>query len=187
MGTEKDSPKERLLEACGPERPPSGPPGILGQQREKYFEAMLAKADLAAKLAQQAQGETEENYRRLNAYLLNDLPKYLKKTLTELAKEQLEIKVFPLENSVKNAVSTVDTFAKSVDEMTWEPRVLISSVLLGIVTVLFGGCMVRCTLLDDKMDEAKRYEVFGRKVAGMIEKCSPKDKEQIYKWIGGRP
>ena len=74
MGTEKDSPKERLLEACGSEKAPPALPGSQGQQREKYFEAMLAKADIAAKLAQQAQGETEKNYQKLNSFLERDLP-----------------------------------------------------------------------------------------------------------------
>ena len=42
-------------------------------------------------------------------------------------------------------------------------------------------------LIDDNLDEARRYEVYGRKVEANIERYRPKEKERLYKYVGGRP
>ena len=61
------------------------------------------------------------------------------------------------------------------------------AVLLGMSTVSVGGCMVRCAFFDDKVEEAKRYEVYGRKVEANVESFKSKDKEKHYRYVGGRP
>jgi hypothetical protein len=60
-------------------------------------------------------------------------------------------------------------------------------MLIGMATVSLGACLVRCTLIDDHLDEARRYEVYGRKVEANIERYRPKEKERLYKYVGGRP
>jgi len=179
---EKESPKDKLLKACGV-------PSVPGQDQEsrKYLEAILKQAETASSWAQQAQDETDKNYRRLNAYIHDELPAQLVKAFEEVAKNQVASTMRPLETSVSNAACRIKSCSESLNEIPWEARLISMAVLVGMFTVLVGGCMVRCTFFGDQIDEAKRYEVFGRKVDALILKYKPKEQEKIYRWIGSRP
>ena len=181
MGTEKDSPKERLLEACGSEKAPPALPGSQGQQREKYFEAMLAKADIAANLAQQAQGETEKNYQRLNSFLDRDLPGRLQSAFEKVAQEQVNQILNPLHSGISQLASTLNECTAATEDLTWNRRIIMIGVITGMLTVSMG------TILDPKFDEARRWEIYGHRVAENIEKLPPKEREKLYNLVGGRP
>jgi len=187
MVSKKDSPTERLLEACGTEKPPPGAPGFMGQQREKYFEAMLARADIAAELAQQAQGETEKNYQKLNSFLEHQLPGRLNSAFEQVAKEQVDQILNPLVTGINQVVTTLNECTKAAESLTLIRSFIMIGAVTGVCTVALGTAMVRCTILDAKFDEERRWEVYGRKVAASIEKYPPKDREKLYKWVGGRP
>ena len=60
-------------------------------------------------------------------------------------------------------------------------RLIRLAVLLGMATVLVAWGLVRCAIFDDKMEEAKRYEVFGRRVETLIGKYRPKEQERVYR------
>jgi len=187
MDKEKESAKEILLEACGPAKPPPGPPGVLGQQREKYFEAMLARADTAAQLAQQAQGETEKNYQKLNTFLEHQLPGRLQSAFELVAKEQVNKILSPLQSGINRVVSTLNDCTEAAGDLAWVRSMVVVGGLVGLFTVAVGTTVVRCTILDPKFDEARRWEIYGHRVAESIEKFPPKDRENLYKWVGGRP
>jgi hypothetical protein len=186
MGTEKDSTK-RLLEACGSGKAPPALPGSQGQQREKYFEAMLAKADIAAKLAQQAQGETEKNYQKLNSFLEHDLPGRLQSAFEKVAREQVNQILNPLHSGISQLASTLNECTAATESLTWNRRIIMIGVITGMITVSMGTWVVRSTLLDPKIDEIIRWDVYGRRVAENIEKLPPKEREKLYNQVGGRP
>jgi hypothetical protein len=186
MGAEKDSTKERLLEACGSGKASSALPGSQGQ-REKYFEAMLGKADIAVNLAQQAQQETEKNYQKLDSFLEHQLPSRLQSAFEQVAKEQVNQILNPLNAGTNKLVSTLNKCVEAAESLTLIRNFVLIGVITGMATVALGTVVVRRTMLDRKVDEDLRWEVYGRKVAQNIEKFPPKDREKLYKWVGGRP
>ena len=187
MDEDKRSPKDRLLEACG--LPKAGVPSNPGADREskKHYEALLNEAKTAPARAQQAQDEPDRMYRRLNAYVRDELPDQLVKAFEKVAENEVAGSLRPLDESVQKAAYRIESCAESLAGISWNGRLIWIAVLTGIATVSIGTCLVRCTFFDDKIDEAKRYEVYGRKVEANIERYKPKDKEKLYKWVGGRP
>jgi hypothetical protein len=183
----KDTPKEKLLEACGTEQPPAAPSAVLGQQRDKYFEAMLAKADIAVKLAQQAQGETEKNYQKLDTFLVQQLPGRLESTFEQVAKKQVDQTLAPLASGIHEVIAVLNQCTEAAGSMLFIKNYALAGVLTGIATVSMGTWLVRHTVLDPIFAEERRYELYGRKVAATIEKYQPKDREKLYSLVGGRP
>jgi len=179
---EKESPTDKLLKTCGL-------PAKTGPDKEdkKYFESMLKQAKTASAWAQQAQDESDKAYRRLNAYIRENLPADLVEAYEKVAQNQVAATLRPLEREVQKAVNQIESSAESLAGASWNLRLMGFSLLIAITTVSFGGMLVRCTLIDDTFDRAKRYELYGRKVEATIETCKPKDKEKLYKWVGGRP
>jgi hypothetical protein len=179
---ESESPKDKLLKACGVPSVPG-----LDQVSRKHLEAILKQAETASSWAQQAQDETDKNYRRLNAYIRDELPAQLVKAFEQVESNRVAGSLRPLDNSVSNAAARIKSCAEDLAGIPWDCRLLMHTALMGMFTVLITGGLVRCTFFGDKIDEAKRYEVYGRKVVANIERYSPKDQEKIYKCIGGRP
>ena len=85
----------------------------------------------------------------------------------------------PLDNSVSNAAARINSCAEELAGFSWDWRLMMHTVLLGMITVVITGGLVRCTFFGDRIDEAKRYEVYGRKVEANIEKYGPKDQEKL--------
>lgn len=188
MESEKESPKERLLEACGvQEQRPSAPPGSPGQERKIYFEAMLARTETAAMAALQAQAEMEKTCKKLNGFLEVKLPGQLQSAFETVAREQVNQILSPLNTGINQAAYSIKACAEGLESLSWNGRILRLTVLLGVFTVCIGALLVRCTFFDEKLEEAKRYEVFGRKVEALIGQYKPKEQERIYRWIGSRP
>jgi hypothetical protein len=176
---EKESSKDKFLRECGlltkPGQEPGGglPP-----------EAMPNQAEVAPTSAPQAQDETDKNYRRLNAYIRDELPGHLVKTYQEVVKVQVVATMRPLEESVHNAASRIDSCSKEF-KIQGEGRLFSLAILVGMFTVLAGGFMVRCTFLGDEIKEAKRYEMWGRQVTARIKHSSPQERERILLWVDG--
>jgi hypothetical protein len=179
---EKESPEDKLLKACGlPAKT------VQEQEDKKYFEAMLNQAKTASAWAQQAQDESDKAYRRLSTYIRDNLPADLVEAFEKVAQNEIRAKLYPLDSCVGNAADRINSCLQSLMEISWNGRLMWNAVLVGMATALIGGCMVRCTFFGDKIDEAKRYEIFGRKVEALIVRYKPKEQEKIYKWIGSRP
>jgi len=187
MESEKESPKERLLEACGVEQPPLSPPGSRGQERQMHFEAMLARAETAAMATVQAQDRMEKACNKLNGLLEVKLPGQLRSAFESVAREQVNQVLSPLNAGINQAAFSIKSCAEGLESLSWNGRIMRLTVLIGVCTVSVGAVLVRCTLFDEKLEEAKRYEVFGRKVEALIGRYKPKEQERIYRWIGSRP
>jgi len=179
---EKDSPKDKLLQAFGVPSVP-GP----DQEGKKHLGPKPSQAETAPDWAQQTQEETSKNYRRLATYLRDELPSQLVQALEAEAQNNIARTLRPLEDSVYKAACRIDNCTADLTGISWNARIIWIAVLVGLCTFSLGSCLVRCTFFGDKIEEAKRYEVYGRKVEAHIEKFDPKDKEKLYKWVGGRP
>lgn len=181
------SPKDKLLDACGmhASRVPSPPPK--DQESRKYYQALLDRAEDASAWAQQAQEQTERSYRRLNDYLLKDLPPQLVRAFGEVAQKEIACTLRPLHDSLGKEAARIDSCAEELFRMSLNWRLMLVAVAVGIATVSLGAVMVRYTLLDSHFEEEKRYEIWGRDVAARLEKSSPKERERILKWVRGGP
>jgi hypothetical protein len=179
---EKESSKDKFLRECGLLTKP-------GQEPEsvQHPKAIPNQAETASARAQQVQDEADKSFRRLNAFLRDELPAKLVQTFEQAAQNQVAGTLRPLNDSVHRAASQIESCAESLAGTSWNGRLIWIAVLIGITTVSFGACLVRCTLIDNTFDEARRYELYGRKVEANIEKYQPKDKEKLYRYVGGRP
>jgi hypothetical protein len=65
----------------------------------------------------------------------------------------------------------------------WARDMLVVAVVIGLTMGLF----VRRIVVGYAVVEAKRYEVWGRKIEQQIEKAPVKSREQFYRWMGGGP
>jgi hypothetical protein len=77
---EKDSPRDKFLKACAVTEKTGQEPEI-----KKYLEAVLNQAETASDWAQQAQNESDKSYRRLNAYIRDELPSQLVQAFEKVA------------------------------------------------------------------------------------------------------
>jgi hypothetical protein len=156
---DKETPRDKLLEAC------SEPKVVVPSGQE----------------------EIDKTCRRLDSYVRNELSAQLTKAVENVARNEIAGSLRPLNDSVHTAASRIESCSESLAGISWNGRLMMLAVLLGVSTVSVGACMVRWTFFDDRIDEAKRYEVYGRKVEANIERYKPKDKEKLYRCIGGRP
>jgi len=183
---DKESTREKLLEACGvaaKNHSQSGQDQAMGRRPEQ----LLLQAEAAAASAQKAQAEAGKICAEFDLFMRNQLPLKLGKVVEQVAREEIRRSLESLHESVRQAESRIEFCSQGLTGITWNWRLLGYSFMVGLTTVLIGGCMVRCAFFEDKMVEAKRYEVFGRKVEEVIERYDPKDREKLYKWAGGRP
>ena len=179
---EKETPKDKLLKACGvPDKPGRD------QKGGNVPEVTPGQEEMAPAWAQQAQDEANKNYRRINAYLRDELPSHLVKAFGDEAQNCIANSLGPLDDSVYKAACRIDNFSAELVGISWSDRVVWFAVLIGLCTVSLGACLVRWTIIKGKFDEARRYELYGRKVEANIERYKPKDQEKLYKWVGGRP
>ena len=144
--------------------------------RDKLLEAWRAQK-AAAPLRQD---ETEQTCRRLDAYLRDELPARLLKVFEKVVQNEIAGSLRPLHDSVGTAASRIESCSESLAGISWNGRLMMLAVLVGVSTVSVGGCMLRWVIFDDKIEEAKRYEVYGRKVEANIERYKPSDREKLF-------
>jgi len=185
MGTEKDSPKEKLLDACGVEKPRQAGKPVPEREGKNYFETLVNQADQASASAQQAQEQTEKLYRQFKSYVNKDLPNDLVAAFEKVAKEGLEAKLQPLDQGIAAAAQQVGKCAAELEGMSWNSRFIWIAMLIGMGTVLVGGCMMRLSFFGDEIREAREQESLGRKVSRRLETSSANDQERFEKWLQG--
>lgn len=173
-----ETPKEKLLEAIGGAKPRVQFRGGFDPETREYLEALLNQALDAADSAKATQELARKSCRQVTEHLQVQLPVELVHAFHEAMQ--------PMNQSVSEAAARINSSADTIAGLSWG-RLLTVAVAVGMGTVLVGGCMVRCTFFDDKLEEAKRYELFGRKVNALILTYKPKEQERVYRWIGSRP
>lgn len=182
---DRKSPKEKLLDACGVKESGVTSRPVQDQESRKYYEALFDRVENASSRAEQAQDQTDQSYKLLNNYIRKELPTHLVQAFEEVSQKEIACTLRPLHDSVSKASGRIDSCSEDLARISWNWRLMVLAVVVGIATVAFGAIMVRCTLLDSHFEEAKRYEIWGRDLIARMEKSSPKERERILKWVRG--
>jgi hypothetical protein len=193
----KESPTEKLLGASGLQRAKPAqhaPEEERVEQMERLFKALMEDVKKAATLASQAQGRGESMIESLKKYCKETLPKQMVQAIDEVAEQGVQNSLKPLDGAVERTVADlgglrnslaaeIDECRKRLDEMWWYRFRDLSCLALAMGVTM--GLLVRCQFVGNKIDENKRYEVWGRKVAQMVEKAeNNKAKKEFYDWVG---
>lgn len=178
---DRELPRDRLLDACGIAKTA----GAKHDPRE--VRSILERAELSATRAQHAEEQTEQAYLRLKAFLREELPTHLVNVYEEVVREATAKSLLPLNQSVDNTASRIESCAEKLADFCWDWRLILLAVFLGSVTVLTGAAVLRFYVFTEQMKESQRYEVFGRRVEENIARYEKKDQERLYKYVGGRP
>ena len=195
----KESPTEKLLEASGLQRvkPSQQTPEEKVEQMERLFKGMMEDVKKAVILASQAQGRGESMIESLKKYCKETLPKQMVQAIDEVAEQGVQDSLKPLDEAVVRAVAElrgvqkelagdVVECRKSLDKMSWYWFRDLGILALGMGLAM--GFLVRCQFIGDKIEENKRYEVWGRKVEKVIEyPGNAKVRKNFYDAVGGRP
>jgi DNA-binding ferritin-like protein len=195
----KESPTDKLLEASGLQRakPAQQTPEERVEQMERLFKGMMEDVKKAVILASQAQGRGESMIESLKKYCKETLPKQMVEAIDEVAEQGVQNSLKPLDEAVERAVAELralqkglvgglEECRKSLDKMPWYQFRDLAILALGMGVGM--GFLVRCQFVGDKIEENKRYEVWGRKVEKVIE--NPRNanvKKTFYEAVGGRP
>jgi len=193
------SPTEKLLEASGLQRakPAQQTPEERVEQMERLFKGMMEDVKKAVILASQAHGRGESMIESLRKYCKETLPEQMVQAIDEVAEQGVQNSLKPLDEGVERAVADLRGFQKalagdlevcrkSLDKMSWYRFRDLSILALGMG--LGMGFLVRCQFIGDKIEENKRYEVWGRKVEKLIEAPgNAKVRKNFYDAVGGRP
>lgn len=179
---DRETPKEKLLEACGVKGT-----AVQSKQEPKHALAMIERAEIALANAQSVKDDTDRMYQRLHTFIHDELPPQLMRLMGKVTEKAVTESLRPLNESANGAARRIESCAEDLARVSWNGRLMMLAVLLGALTVSVGCCMFRFLVLDGMTNEAKRYEVYGRKVEASIERYKPKDKERLYRLVGGRP
>jgi hypothetical protein len=177
---EKDSPRDKLLKA-------SQTPYLPRQdQGSRYLDATGKQAEIAASSrALQAQDETDQNYRSLDAYIQAELPAKLVQAFEQAARNQVPGALGPFDEAVRLASRRIDSCADKLASLPWNARIIWVAVLIGMSTVSLGAALVRWTIIEDKFKEERRFELYGRQFAARMESTPPRDRQRIRTWLDG--
>jgi len=177
---EKESSTDKFLRECGlSEQAGQVPEG------KKRPEPRPDLTETAPARGQQAQDEADKSYRRLNAFIRDELPAKIQQAFELAAQSQVAGALGPLNEAVLQASSRIESCAAKLARLPWNARIIWVAVLIGMGTVALGAALIRWTIIEDKFNEERRYESYGGQVAARMESTSPKDRERIHKWMDG--
>jgi len=195
----KDSPTEKLLTASGLQKDHVAPQTAEQkvEEMERLFKGMMEDVKQATALAREAHGRGENMIESLKKYCRETLPKQIARLIDEVAEQGVQNSLKPLDEGVDRAVTELRGLHKELTgalksyqeafestPLQW----LLDHSTVAIVMGLTMGFLVRCQFVGDKVDENKRYEVWGRRIEQIVEKSlDAKAKEKFYKDVGGRP
>jgi hypothetical protein len=183
---DKERPAEKLLEASGVARQNSGeqsPQNRLAQM-ERLFREVMADLEKDRASVKLVQDRGEAMIQSLKNFCRETLPRELAGSIDKVAEDGVRSCLRPLNESLRDAVGDLDECRKSLGKMSW--YWLRDLGIAGVMAGMIAGCLVYFVFLRTAED-AKRFEEWGRKVEQNIERLPPKDKENLYKRIGGRP
>jgi hypothetical protein len=192
----KDSPTEKLLTASGLQKNHVAPQTAEQkvEEMERLFKGMMEDVKKAATLAREAHGRGESMIESLKKYCSETLPKQMVQAIDEVAEQGVQNSLKPLDAGVCRAVAdlkglhnqlAVDlkSYRETFATLPWYRLWDITFLALGIGVTM--GFLVRCQFIGDKIDENKRYEVWGRKIYWLVEQSdNVKAKKNFYDWAG---
>ena len=157
---EKESSTDKFLRECGlSEKAGQVPEG------KKLPEAKPDQTETARARRQQSQDEADKSYRRLNVFIRDELPAKIQQAFEQAAQNRVAGALGPLNKAVRQASSRIESCADKLARLPWNARIIWVAVLIGMGTVALGAALIRWTIIEDKFDEERRYESYGRQVA----------------------
>jgi hypothetical protein len=188
MSNDPKSPKDKLLQASGLKKPANEQEELLRLRNEMVgrIDALVQRGEQADKGAQQTQRLLEQMLKRLELFCEEKLPAHVINVIETVAERKLSAALRPLERSVQEAEQRIDYCDYKLTNISWNWRLLAGPLIVGLFTALIGAGMVRCTHIQ-AMDDAKEYELFGRKVRKVIAGYGAEEQQKIYDWIDGVP
>jgi len=182
---DRETPTEKLMEAYGLTQ------GSALQQRERIeqlellFRSMIAELEASRAAGKQVQADGRRMLENLQLCCQETLPHQMVQAIDQAAREGVRDCLTPLEVGIRSAAGDLGILRDKANVFSW--FWFLSVIVTGMVTVLVAGLYVRFAFFGDRIAEAKRYEVWGRKIERQIESYPPKTQEQIYRWTGGPP
>lgn len=189
------NPKEKLLQASGVRQARlqvKSPDELMKEhlaQMDLVVKALMGDVKNALTEATKAHDRGEWMIEQLKLYCRDTLPKEMVKAIDEAAQKGVRVCLEPLETKVADAKRSVETLQRDVSEISgnWSFNLLLGGCAIAAVMSLAVFLMIRFMFIGNAVNEAKRYELWGRKVERLVESYPQKEKARIYHWIGGTP
>ena len=182
--TEKESLKEKILEASGLQQgTPSSPDQV--EELERLFRSVLGELKTGRAEVRLTKEQGEKLVAEMKSYCEKVLPQQLVKAIDQAAEQGVRDSLRPLDQGVGRTVRTLDDCHKMLGDLTWYwlRDVAVVGISMGLVVVV----LMRFVFMRDLFEEGKRYEMWGRKVEQRIEVLPLKEREKFYRWAGGPP
>ncbi|MBU5612171.1 hypothetical protein [Geomonas azotofigens] len=188
MSNDPKSPKDKLLQASGLKKPANEREELLRLRNEMVgrIDALVQRGEAADKGAQEAKRLMEQMLQRLEVFCDEQLPTQVTHAIEMMAQQKLDSALRPLELGVQAAEQRINQCDRELTSISWNWRILAGPLIIGLFTALIGAGMVRCTHIQ-AMDDAREYELFGRKVKKVIAGYGAEEQRKIYDWIDGVP
>lgn len=188
MSNDPKSTKEKLLRASGIKTPASDKEELLQLRNEMVdrIDSMVYRVEQVDSRAQETKRLMEQMLERLENFCDQKLPAHMTKVIETTTQQGLNRALYPFEQSLNAAAQRIHQCQQELTHLSWNWRLLAGPLIVGFFTALLSAGMVRCTH-QQTVDDAREYELFGRKVKKVIGLYSAEQQRKIYDWIEGVP
>lgn len=188
--------KEKLLKASGAGQggklQVKSPDEVMKEhlaQMDLVVQALMGDVKTAVSQATKAHDRGEWMIEQLKLYCRETLPKQMVQAIDQAAQKGVQGCLEPLGIQVADAERAVKNLQRAAAEISrsWLRDLAIGGGVIAVVTSLAVLVMIRFLFIGEAVNEAKRYELWGRKIERLVESYPAKDKEKFYRWVGGSP
>ncbi|QEM66735.1 hypothetical protein FO488_00230 [Geobacter sp. FeAm09] len=157
------------------------------EEMERLRLEVLAAVAKTKEVCTAGEAALSDAYTKLETFATNKIPRLIQTNVEAVT--QVEIKAAvegimrPLSEGIIGTVRDVEVCRSRLRGLSWNWRLFVGPVAMGLVTVIVGGCLVFFGVLGD----LRRYANWGRKVEEKIDTYSPKTREVLFQDFGGRP
>jgi hypothetical protein len=174
-----ESPREKLLEACGV------PAAERSKQGQKH---PLDPSEALDSFRQVLEDSNRAHQQWLRGFIREEMPPQLARMSGAVMQNAVAENLRALHDSACSAdCEIVHSRAGCTVRFSWFTGLLIIVFLVGLLGFFLGFWLCRHSVIDQLTEEAMRYQVYGRKVEAAIQKCPAKEREKLYKLVGGKP
>ncbi|HJV65188.1 MAG TPA: hypothetical protein VJ550_05620 [Geomonas sp.] len=174
-----ESPREKLLEACG----------VPAAERSKQGQKQaLDPSEALDRFRQVLEDSNQAHKQWLRTFIREELPPQVARISGAVMQNAVAENLRSLQETSSNAaVEIVRSRQGCVVRFSWFTGLAMLVFLVGLLGVSIGFWLCRRLYVDQLAEEAMRYQIYGRKVETAIQKCPPKEREKLYRLVGGKP